>query len=142
MKNKIIRYTIIALAWIAVLYPLWMRIGSLPWIFNKSLLTNLFPLFGILAFTLLWLHSVAGAFESFLRRYINFDWFVHITASIIFWCILLHPLLLLVSLDFNISNLFFYYGVKFVLLGIIGWLLLLTYDVSKALKKHAFFNEI
>jgi len=139
--NKITHYAIILFGWITVLYPIWLRLQSVPWALDSSLAANLFPFFGLIAFTLLWLHALSGAFEPFLRKHINFDRFVHITSTTILISILLHPLLLLVSLRFNIPNLFFYYGVKFVLLGIFGWVLLLTYDIGKALKRYEFFTK-
>ena len=141
MNKNITKYFIIIFAYLAVLYPLWVRINTLNWHFNASLLQNLFPLFGLLAFSLLWLHSISGVFEPWLRKQINFDKFVHSTSIIILISIILHPLLLLVSLKFNFSNLFLYYGEKYIRIGVIGWLLLITYDIGKALKKYNFFAK-
>ncbi len=137
--NKITHYSIILFGWLAVGYPLWMRIKTLHWAFDGALLSNLFPLFGILAFTLLWLHSISGVFEPFLRKHINFDRFVHITSILILISIILHPLLLLVTFNFNVSNVFLVYGVKYILIGMVGWILLIIYDIGKALKKYNFF---
>ncbi len=138
MKNTIIHYSIILFAYLAVLYPLWVRMQTTQWAFDSSLTLSLFPFFGILAFTLLWLHAISGSFEPFLRKHINFDWFVSVTSTIILVSIILHPLLLLASLNFSISNVFYYYGVKFVLLGIVGLALLLTYDILKPLRRREF----
>src|SRR3989344_4475428 len=141
MNPKIAKYSIIGFAYLAVLWPLWTRIGALSWSANADqLLLNLFPLFGLSAFTLLWLHSLSGVFEPWLRRYINFERFVHITATIIFWCLIAHPLLLFAGLDFNVSGMFVYYDAKYIWLAIIAWLLLITYDIGKALKKYHFFT--
>ena len=142
MNNTITKYSIIIFALAAVVFPLWVRLSTLSWSWNfNQILFNLFPFFGLLAFTLLWLHSLCGVFEEWLRRYINFDQFVHITASIILVCLIAHPLLLLIGLDFNINNVFLYYSAKYIWLAIIAWILLITYDIGKALKKHAFFSR-
>jgi|SRR3989338_5647518 len=139
MNKIIIKYFIIIFAYFAVLYPVLVRVSNLNWAFDSSLLSNLFPIFGLTAFALLWLHSMSGVFEFWLRKYINFDKFVHITSIIILICIILHPLLLLITINFNFKDLAFIYGVAYIRIAIIGWLLLITYDVGKALKKYNFF---
>jgi hypothetical protein len=53
--------------------------------------------------------------------------------------IILHPLLLLLIFRFNIGDIFLSYDNLYLWLGIIGLLLLLTYDIGKALKKYQFF---
>ena len=142
MNTTITKYSIIIFGYAAILYPLWVRLSALWWTWDfHQILLNLFPFFGLLAFTLLWLHSLSGVFEEWLRKYINFDKFVHITATIIFICIIAHPLLLLAGLDFNISNIFLYYSTPYIWLAIIAWLLLITYDVGKALKKYGLFTK-
>jgi len=80
MNKIIIKYFIIIFAYFAVLYPVLVRVSNLNWAFDSSLLSNLFPIFGLTAFALLWLHSMSGVFEFWLRKYINFDKFVHITS--------------------------------------------------------------
>lgn len=139
MNNKVTKYLILAFGYLAVLYPLWVRIESLQWGFDSTLLPNLFPLFGLAAFSLLWLHSISGVFEPWLRKYINFDKYVHDTSILILICIIAHPLLLLISLGFNVSSVYAIYGVKYIWFAIIGWCLLITYDIGKALKRYDFF---
>lgn len=141
MNNKLITYGITFFGFLAVAYPLWVRVSSLQWAFNVTLLlNNFFPLFGITAFTLLWLHAMSGMFEPWLRQHINFDRFVSITATMILICILAHPLLLLALFNFDVLGILTSYGTLYVLLGVMGWLLLLTYDITKLLKGyHDFF---
>lgn len=139
-QNKtIIKYCILIFACLAVLYPLWVNIGNISWFFSLTVIFNLFPLFGLAAFTLLWLHAISGAFEPWLRKYIDFDQFVWITSILIFICIILHPLILLINVGFNFSPIFLY-GKLSIWLAIIGWLLLIVYDIGKLLKKkYRFF---
>jgi len=108
-----------------------------------EILANIFPIFGLIAFTLLWLHSISGAFEEYLRERfgnVRFDAFVRWTAMIILVSIILHPLLLLVLIDFNLPILFSGDSTG-IYLGIIGLALLLTYDIGKALKRYQFFSR-
>ncbi len=102
------------------------------------MLLEIFPWFGLVAFVLLWTHTILGVFEPWLRRRINVDAYVHWTAVIILICIILHPLLLLIGIKFHVS-LFNGPGLRYILLGLIGWVLLITYDIGKVLKRYNFF---
>lgn len=137
MKKRVIKYCIIAFCYLAVLYPLWVRAQNLHWAVG-SVLSNLFPLFGLMAVVLLWLHSISGVFEPWLRRNFDFDKFVHVTSTLILLCLILHPLLLLFSVRFNFTTIFLY-GTKYIWFAIISWILLIIYDIGKSLKKHDFF---
>ncbi|MDP4001425.1 MAG: hypothetical protein Q8P69_00020 [bacterium] len=139
MNKTIIRYCITIFACLAVIYPISVNVGNMSWTLNSFLIFNLFPIFGLLAFTLLWLHAISGAFESWLRKYIDFDQFVQNTSILILVSIILHPLLLLIPVGFNFNQVFTY-GEKYIWLAIIGWFLLITYDIAKLLKgKYDFF---
>lgn len=140
MNKVIIKCCIVIFAYLAVLYPLWINIGNISWSFSLTSVFNLFPLFGLAAFTLLWLHAISGAFEPWIRKYIDFDQFVQNTSVAILFCIILHPLLLLIPLGFNFTRVFGY-GYFYIWLGIIGWLLLITYDIGKVFRKHSFFMK-
>ena len=132
---KITKYIIWLVTAFAVVYPLWVRSQSVYWA-PSSFIATIFPFLGILAFTLLWTHSICGVFESWLQKYINMDLYVAITAKIILLCIILHPLLALVTVNFNLSNLYLAYGFLFIELGAIGWTLLIIYDVAKPFLKY------
>src|SRR3989344_3714661 len=138
MGQSLIKYLITALCYLAVLYPLWVRFQTVQWTSDpSSLLFNLFPFFGLAAFALLWLHAMSGPFEPWLRKHFDLDRFVHITSLLIFFCIILHPLLLLIGIGFNFAQLL--QGGTYIWLGIVGWLLLITYDIGKALQRYDFF---
>lgn len=125
-------------AMLAVLAPIAVHLNNVSWS-ESSLLASIFPIFGLLAFTLLWLHSMSGVFEEWLRERFNFDMFVDYTATIILVSMLLHPLLLLVIIRFDILGLL--QGGLAIWLGVIGLILLLTYDIGKAMKKRGFFSK-
>lgn len=139
MNKIIIKCLIIVLACLSVLYPLAVRIGSTHWALNATLLPKLFPLFGLLAFTILWLHVVGKALESWLRKYVDFDYFVHNTSTLVLICVISHPLLLLINFSFSFSQIFSHYDLIYIWLAIIGWFLLITYDIGRALKRSHFF---
>lgn len=141
MIKKLPKYLVAIFAWVTVIYPLYVAFSNRGWSFDSSLISNIFPLLGILAFCLLWLHSISGVFEDWLRQQFDFDRFVHITASIILICIILHPLLLLIVMDFNISDIFLLYGVRAITLAIVGWLLLITYDIGKPFRNKEFIKK-
>ncbi len=138
-------------ATLAVALPIFIHLRNVSWS-ESSLLISLFPAFGLLAFTLLWLHSISGAFENQLRKMFDpapydpegirsrFDAFVHWTALVILISILLHPLLLLILIEFQVLAIFEGHALE-MSLGLIGLILLLTYDVGKALKKYEFFSR-
>ncbi|KKU49796.1 MAG: hypothetical protein UX71_C0005G0009 [Parcubacteria group bacterium GW2011_GWA1_47_10] len=104
------------------------------------MIATIFPLLGIMAFLLLWIHSMMGVFEPWLRPRMPFDAFVHYTALIILFCIVLHPLLLLILIEFNFALLFSGNPLA-ISLGVAGFLLLITYDIGKALKRREFFTR-
>ncbi|KKU22496.1 MAG: hypothetical protein UX31_C0001G0014 [Candidatus Nomurabacteria bacterium GW2011_GWA1_46_11] len=128
-------------ALVAVGLPVWTRVGSLGWQSRPDIIPNLFPVFGLLAFSLLWLHALSGVFEPWLRRQINFDKFVDSTSLVILISIILHPLLAWANVNFSFKDLFAYGEARAIWLGIFGLLLLLTYDVGKFLKKYKFFSR-
>jgi hypothetical protein len=135
MKRFFIKLLITVFAWAAVLYPLWVRLHSMTFTTDPG---NYFPLFGLAAAALLWLHVISGVFEDWLRKYFDFDQYVRFTSLLILLCVILHPLLLILSPSISFMNLLRGDDVWY---GIIGWLLLITYDISKSLKKHDFFSR-
>lgn len=137
MNKKIIKYNLTIFAYLAVFYPLWVRYHGMVWSSDaNAILYNIFPGLGLVAFTLLWLHSMSGVFEPWLRRCFDFDVYVRNTSFIIFLCIILHPFLLFVALDFDFNSLWLYGTAKYIRLGVIGWMLLIIYDLSKMLKRN------
>jgi hypothetical protein len=118
-----------------VAYPIWTSAGRLTWS-REFILPNLFPIFGLLAFGLLWLHVVGAAFEPWLKKYINFNNFIESTSTLILINMILHPLLVLYLADWNIGLILSSWYVR---LGLVGLGLLLTYDVGRWLNNHDFF---
>lgn len=104
------------------------------------MVATLFPLLGIIAFFLLWTHSIIGVFEPWLRKRMDVDAYVHWTSLTILASIVLHPLLLLISIKFDFVSLFSYNPLP-ITLGVVGFFLLITYDIGKALRSREFFSR-
>jgi len=124
-------------ATLAVIVPIFVHIQNVSWS-SSSLIVNIFPIFGLLAFTLLWLHAISGAFWEWLCSHFGVETmeeFIGWTALAIFISIVLHPLLLLFLVKFDLPSLISHSPVP-IYLGIFGLLLLLTYDIGKVLKKY------
>jgi len=60
---------------------------------------------------------------------------------LIFVSILLHPILLLANSGFDFGDIFNYGDSDDIWLGIIGLILLITYDIGKSLKRYNFFTR-
>lgn len=135
MQKNIIRFTLYILALAAVLYPsyVWYRSTS----FESFSLVMLFPLFGIIAFTVMWLHVVGSALEQWIGHYVHFEKFVHLTSYLVLVSIMLHPLLLLIG--FGFENLPMMLTSIYIQLAVAGFLLLITYDLGKIFKTRRFF---
>ncbi len=141
MNQRIINYSVIALAYAAVLFPLWIWFRNLGSLGTVSSVTFLFPAFGLIAFSVLWLHAISGVFEPWLRKHFDFDRFVRYTSLIVLISIILHPLLLLFRFNLNLKAILSNYEADDIMLGIVGWLLLITYDIGKPLKRYDFFSR-
>ncbi|MEK9158056.1 MAG: hypothetical protein AAB638_02645, partial [Patescibacteria group bacterium] len=137
MKNSLVKYSVVLIVYLAVLYPLWIVTKDL----NSFSLIEVFPIFGILAFTLLWLHSMSGVFEPWLRKNFDFDRFVNTTSFLILICIILHPLLLLINYGFDFNKINLYWDAKYIRLGVIGWILLISYELFTPFKKRDFCSR-
>ncbi len=124
--------------YLAVLLPVLIRARSVHWVWGHSLLGNVFPLFGLVAFTLLWLHIVGPALLPWLSTYIDFERFLKQTSPFIFAFMLLHPLLLIFNVDFSLTTIVSAYEADDVVLGVIGLLFLLTFDIGEMLRKREF----
>lgn len=125
-------------AWLAVLVPVLTHLVRADW--KGSLVQALFPAFGLLAASLLWLHAMSGVWEEKLVRMFDFDRFVQWTASLILFSIVAHPLLLLILVKFDFGLLFGSWNWP-LMFGVFGFLLLISYDITKPFRKSGFFSR-
>lgn len=138
-RHKLIKWGIIIFSTLVVVYPLWNITSQLSWSWSETIIANLFPLFGISAFTILWLHIVGPALRPWLDKYVDFQRFLDVTEPYVLVSMLMHPLLLLVIMNFDVKAILA--GGPYIFFGIIGLTLLLTFDIGKAFKKRNFVER-
>ncbi len=136
MNKKIITYLIGLLAILAVAYPVWVCLSSVNW--NTLTVLDIFPAFGLAAFALLWLHMVGPALRPWLDNYVNFEKFLRRTSPFIFAFMILHPALLLIGMNFSLTQILSTFEADDVVIGVVGLLFLLTFDLGEMLKRKEF----
>ena len=101
------RHLIYTLSFLALAYPalVWYLRADL--VFDETLALNLFPAFGLLAFTIMWLHVVGGALRSWLEKHIDFGKFVSKSSVAVLVLIILHPLFLFLGVGVRNTKLIF-----------------------------------
>lgn len=141
-RDKLIRWLVITALIVSVFYPLWVWYGNANLQWDKVSLFEIFPAFGILAFTLMWQHIVGAPLKGWLSKYVNWKKFTHATTEIVLAAIILHPVLLYVAFALNGGGKPFDYvtsGQDYIIwAGIIGWLTLISFDVFRHLKGYDF----
>ncbi|MDD3662161.1 MAG: hypothetical protein PHG63_03790 [Candidatus Dojkabacteria bacterium] len=141
VSTRIVRTALGVIASVAVLYPaaVWFQ-NSRPDIRSMSL-NDLFPVFGLIAFSLMWLHIVGGAMRTFLEKYINFGNFVSKTSIAVLILILLHPLLFLIDLaPAQIVSVFTSGQPVYLWLALIALIIFVSYDIAKLFKTGKFLS--
>jgi hypothetical protein len=128
----------------------WMQARS--WQFENMTAYKLFPLFGILAFSLMWTHYMVGALR---RRYDLqpqlFRQYYVVTSYVVLVAILLHPTILIVQLWLDgfglpptsyLQNYIPPAGATAVGLGSLSLLLFLSYELKRWWKKKSWWKYI
>jgi len=144
MSKSIGRIILFLLAAVAVLYPVWFWYHGASLSFQTIVFFDLFPLFGLIAFSTMWLHIIGGAFRSQLSKYIDFENFVFVSSLIVLVSLILHPLLLFVAIQTNGGNVFDYVqsGNEYLIwLAVTAWIIFITYDILKMLKNKGIFAK-
>lgn len=145
-SKKTIRYTISLGALIAVLYPIFVWLTSVDLSWDKTVVFETFPVLGLTAFAIMWLHIVGGPFRETLEQYFDYKKFMTISSIIVLICVILHPLLIYVG--------FWLIGVKgsgftyipddkqyLIWFAIVAWIIFVGYDVLKKFKSTDFFVQ-
>ncbi len=110
---------------------------------SKLTIYSLFPLFGLLAWSLMWTHYVNGALAV---RYGMERSRLYKTVSeiIVFFCLWLHPGLLIYQLSVDNSTIIEYVGQRnavFILGAFAAWLAFLSYDILVRFKNRPFWKK-
>jgi len=140
MDRRRVGYFISALAYLAVFYPIFVWYERVDLVFDETLLLNLSPVLGLAAFSIMWLHVVGGALRGWLEKYFNFERLATNSSIAVLFLIILHPLLFFIGIGLDrIGDTFIYYEPIYIWLAIIGWFVLVGYDVAKRFKNRDFF---
>jgi hypothetical protein len=86
------------LFWIVLLIPIYVWGDSFAWDFSILSLFLLFPLLGLLAFSVMWTQVFVGAFEKHIGKYFNLGRFYAKTGLAVLILFVSHPLIALIAL--------------------------------------------
>lgn len=144
IKRNTIRCIFVVLALLIVLYPLYIWYKASGPLTELKNISEIFPAFGLIAFSIMWLHIIGAPFKLILDQYFDFEKFVSVSSKIVLVSLILHPLLLLVYLKVMSApiNILSYLSMRssyLIWLAIAAWFIFIFYDISKKLKKRDFF---
>lgn len=142
MKQSRFNYLMWTLVTLAIILPVIVWGEPKGWNFDSLTLYQWFPLFGIVAWTLMVTHYIAGAIRLKNPRLEKPRYYSGITASVVLGCLLLHPGLLAYAQWKNDKGLppasyYTYAGPALklaVVLGLIALLIFLSFEFFKRAK--------
>ena len=144
-KRKLVKYMLFGGASLAVLYPIWVWFDAANLTLDSMVLFDVFPMFGLIAFSIMWLHIVGGAFREKLEKYFDFDKVVAVSSMLVLGSIILHPLIHFIALIVNRGVSIFGYvtnGKEYLIwIAVIAWLIFVGYDILKKFKNRNFFSK-
>lgn len=132
MLKKYVQAVLGALVVAVVGYPLSVWYGGVSLMVGPTLLAELFPAFGLLAATVMYLHIIGRPFSNTLEQYVPFTVFERLSSYLVLVAMLLHVVLR--AAFFVMQGISLVPPPAYMLplgLGFVGLLLLLTYDVGK-----------
>lgn len=142
MNTYLVRGALCAIVLAVVGYPLSVWYSSASLSADASLALALYPAFGLLAFSFMYLHIIGRPFATKLERHLSFAKFERLSSYLVFVSIILHPLLRTIYL--LSAGLPLVPPPAYVLpitLGFLGFLMLITYDLGKAFIKSEFVTR-
>ena len=134
------------MSFVVVFFPLYIWFTESVLFNNSFSFVDIFPAFGLIAFSVMWLHIIGGSFKTKLSIYFDFEKFVSVSSKIVLISLILHPLLFLIFLwqMENPLGLLDYVGQNnayLIWLAIIAWLIFISYDIVKKYQKRDFFAK-
>lgn len=124
---------------------------QLSWDFSSLNLYSVFPLLGLLGFSLMWTHYVMWA----LRVWTGYDndqisSYRKYTSHVVLACILLHPALIIYQLNKDglglppesYANFVGDAAVKFIYLGLIAWMAFMLFEFKNKLSKKSWWKYV
>lgn len=142
VNPRVVRGILCLVAFIAVFYPVYVWFQSAGLFASSSIYMRIFPVFGLMSFSIMWLHVVGGAVENFLGRYVDFRKFVNQTSAVVLLFLILHPLLFFVNLTFPQINKLLTTGKSvYIWVAIVAWTVFIVYDIAKIFKNRRFLSK-
>ncbi len=138
MNRFLVRTGLAAVSLFVVGYPLFVWYTNTSFTADRWLLLSVFPAFGLIAFTVMYLHIIGRPFKHVLSSFLPFDRFERLSSSIVLVAILLHPALRTLFFIMNDVSLSFTLP---IVLGSIGFLMLITYDLGKAFIRNPWIRK-
>ena len=138
MGKFLIRLGLAVVSALVIGYPLTVWYANVSLTLDQTLLVSLFPAIGLVAFTIMYLHILGRPFKHMLEHYVDFDIFERISSYVVLVAVLLHPALRTVFLLMNDISISFTLP---LVLGIIGFFMLITYDLGKAFIRSQWVRE-
>ncbi len=123
---------------LACLPSIYYWLNGLGWEIENISLITLFPVFGLLAFTIMWFHLMTAWYKRHNPEMFNYRKFFRQTSNWVLVLILLHPLLLTIeSLKIDIKPIDYAgpNGRFFILIAGIALLIFLSYEVTDRLRE-------
>jgi len=117
--------------WLIVLLPIYFWGDSFAWNFSAVNLYLLFPLLGMLAFSIMWTQVVVGTFK---EKFHDVDIFFSRTGVAVFLLFFFHPVLAAIAQFNSVGSLSLFDLVgpphkKFLVLGMIAFTIFVLYEV-------------
>lgn len=143
-NKKIFKYSVSLGALIAILYPIfvWFNNADLSW--DKTVVFEIFPVLGLIAFSIMWLHVIGSPFRKTLEQYFDYKKFMAVSSIIVLISIALHPLLIYIGFWLiGVPGSPFTYAPGdqqyLIWIAILAWVIFVTYDILKKFKNTDFF---
>lgn len=144
-RNNTLKITLIIFSLFVVLFPIYIWYLNADFVWDKLVLFEVFPVFGLIAFSVMWLHIVGGAFRRQLESAVDFQKFVDISSAVVLVALLLHPILLFIALNSSGTLDPYIYvtsGDEYLItIAFVAWFVFVGYDVLKKFKGREIISK-
>lgn len=139
------KFLIVSFACLAVGYPLYVWAKSVVFRTDPIFLFDLFPAFGIIAFTIMWLHVVGSPFRAWLDTMFDFQKFVNASSAVVLVSLFAHPLILYIALYLQGGGSPYDYAPRhakyLITFAIVAWFIFIGYDLAKKFKDSPMLSK-
>lgn len=139
------RSIVILIGAFAVGYPVYEWSRYVTFRADALFLFDLFPVFGIIAFVIMWLHVVGAPFKPWLNKMFDFQKFVNASSAIVLVSLFAHPLLLYLALYLQGGGSPYDFAPRganyLITIAILAWIIFIGYDLAKIFKDSPFLSR-